>query len=250
MKMFQNLNTEGMEETKDVLGGSFLRDTDIYTGKVTLAYAKNSASSDAMALAVHFDIDGKEYREDFWVTGRTGNNFYVDKKDPKKTHPLMGYTNADDLCLLCTDMGLNDQEFEEKTQNLYDFELKKDVPTKVQVITALTGKQITLAIVRQTVDKDTKLDDGTYVPSGQTADENTIDKFFHTETKLTVPEARAGLTEGVFHDKWKAKNAGQPPRNRVKNKSGAPGGAPGRAGAPGAAGAANKPKPSGLFGNK
>jgi hypothetical protein len=249
MKMFQNFSTENLEDSKDVVGGGgFIKDTGIYKGTVKLAYAKDSGSSDAKAVALHIDIDGTEYREDFWVINKKGENFYQDKKDAKKHHPLPGYTSIDDLCLLTCEKGLSDMEAEEKTVKLYDFEAKKELPTQVPVLSELIDKEITVAIVRQTVDKNTKQDDGSYVPSGETRDENVIEKFFHEPTNLTVVEARAGIEEPAFYDKWKTANEGKPPRNRSKGVT-AGGGSAGRSGAPGASSAGGA-KPSGLFGKK
>jgi hypothetical protein len=247
MKMFGNLSTEGLEEVTDRIGGGGPMDTGVYTGKVTLAYLKHSGSSEAQALAVHIDFGGREYREDFWVVNRNGENFYQDKQDAKKKHPLPGFVTADDLCLLTSEMGLADQDAEDKVVKLYDYDAKKEMPTQVKAFTSLHGKEITAAIVRQTVDKNTKTDDGRYVPSGETRDENVVEKFFHTESKLTVVEAKAGLDEGTFHDKWKTKNEGSKPRDRSSNKAGAAG-SPGRSGAPGAP--STGAKSSGLFGKK
>jgi hypothetical protein len=248
MKMFGNLSSQGLEDTKDSMGGgSFLKDTNIYAGTIKMAYAKNSASSDSVAMAIQIDIDGQEYREDLWVVNKKGENFYVDGKDPTKKHPLMGFTHANDICLMTTDMELAELSTEEKTISLYDFDARKDMPTKADVFTDLIGKEIKVAIVRQIVDKNTKQDDGRYVPSGETREENSIEKVFHAPTNMTVVEARQGLEEPVFHDKWKLANEGKPPRDRSKGVTKGGGKAPGTAGAPGAAGAA---KPSGLFGKK
>lgn len=129
---------------------------------------------------------------------------------------------------------------EEKVVNLYDFEAKKELPKNVIVLTDVIGKPITVGVIKQIVDKNVKDSSGNYVPSGETREENVIDKAFHQESKRTVSEIRAGLDEAVFYPKWVEKNQGKPPRNRAK-------GAEGKTGAPGqppAAGQAAKPKSS------
>lgn len=241
MKMFGNLSTDGLEEATDVIGGGGLLDTGIYTGIVTLAYAKKSRTSDAQAIAVHIKIGNIEFREDHWVVNKKGENSYQDKKDASKKHPLPGFTNVDDLCLVTTGFSFPDQDVEEKTVNLYDFDQKKEVPTNVPVLVDLIGKEVSVAVIRQTVDKQKKNDAGVYSNTGETRDENIADKFFHAETRRTVAEIKHQIEDPIFYDKWDEKNSGTPPRNKAK-------GAEGNSGAPGAPGgssaAAAKPKTS------
>lgn len=242
MKMFGNLNTEGLEEAGDYIGGGLL-DTGVYTGKVKLAYAGKSQSTEAQSITVHVDINGVEFRETLWVTNRNGENFYTDKKDNTKKRPLPGFSTADDLCLVATGFSLADQDIENKTVKLYDFDSKKDVPQEVPVLVDVLGKEVTVAIIRQIVDKQKKNDSGIYTNTGETREENIVDKFFHTPTRRTVTEITQNVADPIFIDKWETKNAGKT-RDRSK-------GANGNAGSPGAPGAgsggAQKPKQS-LFG--
>lgn len=245
-KMFSHMTDDGLEKATDRLGGGGAFDTNVYDATVKLAYASKSQSSDAQSVVVHLDIDGREYRETFWVTGKSGQNSYPDKKDPSKKHPLMGFTMVDDLCLLTTGLPLSEQPVEEKVCNLYDFEQKKEIPQNVPVLVDLLGKDITVAVFAQIVDKTSKVGND-YVPNGETRTENVADKFFHFDSKRTVTEVREGLEEGVFYHKWSEKNAGQPPRNRAKGVQGNTG-APGRpAGPPAAAAAAGGAARPSLF---
>lgn len=248
MKMFGNLTKEGLEESGDRLGGGALLESGVYTGIVTLAYAGKSQAtgSDAQFVTVHVKVGNTELRETHYVTTRAGDNSYPDKKDASKKHPLPGFTNVDDLCLVTTGFGLADQEMEEKVVNLYDFEKKADVPTNVPVLTSVLGKEVTVAVLKQTVDKQKKNDAGDYKNTGETRDQNIADKFFHSETRRTVTEIKQGIEEAIFIDAWEAKNSGKT-INKAK-------GGDGKAGAPGAPGAsagaaAQKPKTS-LFGAK
>lgn len=248
-KMFGNLTSDNLTESGDRLGGGGPMESGIYTGTVKLAYAGKSRSSDAQSVVVHIDVNGNEFRETHWVTNKNGENFYLDKQDQTKKHPLPGFTHVDDLCLLTTGFGLAEQDIEEKVVSLYDFEARQEVPQNVPVLTGLLGKEITVGVVKQTVDKTAKDANGKYNPTGETRDENVADKFFHTETKRTVTEIKTGQEEAIFHDKWKEKNTGKT-RNRAKGaegNSGAPGRKAGNAGAPGSAGGAQKPATS-LFG--
>lgn len=243
MKMFGNLSTEGAEEAGDFLGGGGLLETQVATGVVTLAYAGKSQAdgSEAQSVTYHIKIGNTEFRETQWITKRNGDSTYPDKKDPSKKHPLPGFTTVNDLCLVTTGFGLIDQDLEDKVVNLYDFEAKSDVPTNVKVLTGLLGKEVTVAVLKQTVDKQKKNDAGLYSNTGETRDENVAEKFFHTETRRTVAEIKNNIEEAIFIDKWEEKNHGKT-RNKAK-------GGDGKAGAPGAPGgmtgaAAPKPKTS------
>lgn len=236
MNPFENLSNTGLEEAKDVLGGGgFTLDTGIYKGTIKAAYAgksKNGAASLSVVVTVDNNGRPQEYRETVYVTNRQGENFYPDKTDPTKKNPLPGFTTANDIALLSTGRGLNEQTFEERVINVYSYDLKKEVPTKVAMATDMLGKDITLAIQRSTVDKTTLVGD-TYVPNGETRDENTIDKAFHSESGRSVSEVIRKLPKGEFIDQWREKNTGV---TRMKAK-----GAAGKAGVPGTpAAAANK----------
>ena len=228
--IFGNMSRDGLEETRDVLGGGFILPTNVYDGIIKLAYAGKAQSSNAQSVTVHVDIDGKEYRETIWITNRDGRNSYPDKKDASKRHPLPGFVTIDDLCLLSTGLPLSSQTTEEKTVMLYDFEAQKDLPKNVHVITSILNLPITLGIVETIVDKTKKNDStGQYEPTGETRNENNIDKVFHTESRKTTVELRENRPQAVFYDAWKEKNAGKPARDKStkgQGKAGAPGARP------------------------
>lgn len=224
-KMFGNITNDGLEETGDRLGGGGVIDSGGYDGVVTLAYVGKSQRSDAQSVNVHIDINGREFRDQQWILNRNGENFYVDKNDKTKKHPLPGFTMIDDLCLLTTGQPLADQDVEEKVVKLWDFEAKKELPQNVPVLTDLIGKPISVGILKRIVDKNVKDASGNYVPSGETREENIADKYFHQESHRTVTEVREGIEEAIFYPKWVEKNTG-----KVINKAT---GGDGKAGVPG-----------------
>lgn len=243
--MFGKFTTDGLEEVGDRLGGPQLFDTDVYDAVVKAAYAGKASASNAQSITVLLDVGGKEFRETHWITNKNGENFYADKNDASKKQPLPGFTMINELCLVTTGVELSEQDVEDKVIKLYDFDTKKDVNTNVPMLVELIGKPVTVAIVRQIVDKQQKDASGTYVNTGQTREENVADKFFHTETGKTVTELRQKL-DAEFKGKWAEKNKGVT-RNRAKGSEGKAG-APGRPAAAGAApGAAAKPRNT-LFG--
>lgn len=229
MSLFNNLSNEGLEEVQDRLGGYTPLDTDIYTGKVKAFYVGKSTGG-AMSITLIADINGREYREVLWVTNKKGENFYLNQNDKTKKVPLPGFTIADDICLITTGEPLSKQDTEDKVINIYDYEAKKELPTSVQMVTAVLGQEVSLGIIRQTVNKTQKDSNGEYVPIAETRDENVIDKVYHPVHKLTVAEARNGKEKGEFWDAWLERNKGQTRDKRTIKE-----GEAGKAGAPKAA---------------
>lgn len=236
MKMFSNIQTEGLEEATDRVGGFTTLDSGIYEATVTLAYVGKSQSSDAQSITVHYDVSGQEVRETYWISNKNGEVSYPDKKDKTKRHPLPGFTSVEDLCLLTTGFPLQEQDVEEKVVMLYNFEERKELPQNVPVLVDLLGKSVTLGVIKQIVDKQAKDASGVYKNTGETRQENVVDKFFHTESRKTVTEVKTNQPEAVFIEIWGKKNTGET-RNRSKGVEGTAG-APGRptpGGAPGSA---------------
>ena len=79
-----------------------------------------------------------------------------------------------------------------------------------------------------------------YEPTGETRDENEIDKLFRAKDRMTTAEIRAQAETAGFIDTWDAKHSGTV-KMKAKGASGTPG-APKAAGAPAAA--AKKPTTS------
>jgi hypothetical protein len=244
--MFNNLKSDGLEQSEDRLGGGFILDTDAYDTTIKLAYGIESTQG-AKGVVLVTEVGGREYRETIYVTNRAGENFFLNKDDKTKKVPLPGFTVIDDICLCATGTSLSEQPVEEKTVKIYDYDEKKELPKSVPVLVELLGKPVTLGIFKNLENKSVKQGND-YVPTAETRLTNNIEKVFHTETKLTTAEARQGMSAGEFYDKWVERNKGvERDRRTLKEgeagKSGRPGGPPQAGGA--AAGAA--PKKS-LFG--
>jgi len=230
MSIFSNLTSEGHEQKQDRLGGFQIFDTDIYPATIKAAYAGKSAGG-AQSVTLVAQLPTGEYSETLYVTKKTGENYFLNPNDKSKKVPMMGFAIVDDLCLMTTDKPLSEQDTEEKVVKIYDYDEKKDLPKSVPMLVDLIGKTAFLAIVRQNVDKNAKNEStGEYEPTGETREENVIEKVFHDPSKMSVVEAQQGATEPVFYDKWLQKNKGNT-RNKVKG-----GNAGGNAGRPGQAG--------------
>ena len=247
MSIFGNLTNEGLEETTDRLGGFQIRATDIYPATIKAAYAGQSAGG-ARNVTIVVELPDGEYSETIYVTNKKGENWFLNQNDKSKKVPLPGFTTIDDICLVTTGKSLAEQDTEEKVVKIYDFEERKELPKAVQMLVDLIGQPLFLGIVQQTVDKNQKNEStGEYEPTGETRDENVIEKVFHDPSKMTVVEARQGATEPVFFEKWLSKNKGNI-RNKAKGAdgNGAQSGRPG-GGAP-QSGNGGQKKTSSLFG--
>ena len=217
--VFGKLETgNDIQEEEDRLGGAVLLDSGVYEGKVNLAYVTESQGG-AMCVNMVFSIDGKDVRQQFYVTsGRAKGqkNYYETKKGEKKFLP--GFNMVNSICLLTVGKELTALDTENKVLNLYSFDAQKEVPTEVPVITDLIGQDITLGIIRQVVDKMKKEGDE-YVATGETREENEVDKFFRQRDHLTTAEIRGGSNEAKFYEAWQKKWTDQ-----TRDKSGKSGG--------------------------
>lgn len=251
MSVFGDLKSEGMEDAQDRIGGGFTRESGIAIGTIKVMYAIKAASG---ARGVHgvFQFGKDEYEETFYVTNKKGENWFLNKQDPTKKIPLPGWQLFEDICFLCTEKQPFEMESEDKMVNVWDPDSKSKQPKSVPVFTELTGQPIALGIIKQTVNKNEKGSDGTYVATAETRDENFTDKAFHPEAKLTVVEAKKELP-AAFWDAWSTKNNGVTRDKTTFGKgAGVKAGTPGAkssAGAPVANGASAQPRKS-LFGNK
>ena len=256
MSLLSNLTTQNdiADEKDSVGGGNQVFDSAIYRMKVTLAYLQKSPGG---ALGLFLTLKGeddRELRQALYLTGgdAKGNKNYYEKDGVKNYLP--GFNMGNSLSLLTTGKEISELDTETKTVALYNFEAKAEVPTKVEVVTDLMGQEIFAAVLRQTVDKTKKNDaTGQYEPTGETRDENEIDKFFCAKDgyeKLTSAEIKAKKSDPTvgpaFFDTWSEKWSGKTRDKTGKGAKGAAGaGKPAGAGSPAAG--AGKPSNS-LFG--
>jgi hypothetical protein len=245
MSLLKNFtNDESIQNETDRIGGGGVLATGVYPAQVKLAYI-SQAKSEAVALNLHLETsEGREVRQQLWISSgkdKGCKNYY--EKNGEKFY-LPGYLLAESLALLTVGKSISDLDTEDKVVGLYNFEAKAEVPTKVPVVMELLNKDVLVGIIKQTVDKNVKDGNGNYVPSGETRDENEIDKFFRARDGMTTAEIRAQAEKAVFIDTWKAKNGPDFVRNKAKGAAaGGIAGAP-KAGAGAAAGATKKPTTS------
>ena len=229
----------------DSLGGFGPLDTGLYDFKIKYAYYTTARSG---AIGFNLNLVGSKnesLKQTLWVTSGTakgGKNYYTSKNGAK--HYIPGFVTANGIALLAAKKKIGVLATEKKTIMLYNGTegVKKEVPTEVDMIVDLVGKDITLGVQRQIVDK-TRLNDATskYEPTGETRDENEIVKVFHPINGKTVAECIAKAETGEFKQKWADKWTGV-----TRDKSTGTGAV---SGAPGAATTATQAPAEDLFGD-
>ena len=223
MSILASLVTDdSIANEKDTVGGGGNRilDSGLYNCTVETAYISKAASG-ALGLVVNFKTDdGRSLRQTFWMTSGSAKgckNYY--EKDGEKYY-LPGFILANSLSLLTTGQEISQLETEKKVIPLYNPEAKAEVPTKVDMVMDMLGKEILVGVLKTIVDKTKKNEaTGIYEPTGETREENEVDKFFRARDKMTTAEIRAQAPEANFYKVWsekwtgkvreKAKGAGQ-----------------------------------------
>ena len=246
MSILANLTTDSSiaNEKDSIGGGSRVLESGIYTFTIQHAYIGKSTGG-AISLNLNLKTeDNKELKQQLWITSGTakgGKNYYIDKNGDKQYLP--GFVMANSLCLLALGKEISELDTEQKVISVYNTEAKAEVPTKVDMLMDLVGKEITAAVFKQIVDKTKKNEStGAYDPTGETREENELDKFFRASDKKTTAEIRAQAEEATFVHTWEKKYAGQ-----TRDKSKGAGGANGTAGAPKAASVGASKPTSSLF---
>lgn len=245
MSLLANLASDAsIADEKDIIGGSGPVDSGIYNCTISMAHITKSQGG-AIGLVVTFKTEnGKDVRQTFWMTSGTAKgckNYY--EKDGEK-HYLPGFLQANALCLLAAGKEVSAMDTETKVINLYSPEAKAEVPTKVDVLMDLLNKEIIAGIIKQTVDKTKKNDaTGVYEPTGETREENEVDKLFRASDRMTTAEIRAQAGEASFINSWEQKWKGKV-RDRAKGAAAGAAGVPKLGGAP----AATKKPTTSLFG--
>lgn len=232
---------------KDSVGGTTPLESGLYPSSVSMAYL-NKAASGALGLVISLKTaENKEVRQTFWMTAgqaKGGNNYYTDKNGDRQYLP--GFIQANSLCLLAAGKEVSDMDTETKVIKLYSPEAKAEVPTKVEVLTDLLNKDLIVGLIKQIVDKTKKNEaTGTYEATGETKEENEVDKFFRASDRMTTAEIRAQAEEASFINTWESKWAGKT-KEKAKSASGTAG-APKLSGLMAAGNTAKKPTTS-LFG--
>ena len=203
----------------DFVKPSRILDAGIYDAIIETAYTGVS-SGGAISLTVNFKTATNQFlNQVIYLTSGTAKGkktTYTDKRDGSEK-ALPGFVLGNSLALAASGKAIGVLESVEKMVSIFNYDLKKDVPTKVPMLMDLVGKHVKLGVIKQIVDRNVKNNAGIYVPSGETREENDIDKVF-TEDGFTSTEIAAKATEPAFINTWEKTNKGEV-RNRSKGAS-------------------------------
>lgn len=208
MSLLSNVKkSDNQEVQQDVIykgtGGTL--PTSAYPAKIKLAMLKESQAG-ALALELHLEIEDKIVRETIYFTNRQQETFYT-KND--KNYPLPGYTTVNDISLVTTGAYIEDQDTEEKTVELYDFDAKAEVPKQVNCVTAMHGKDLIVGLYEEQTFKQAKNEsNGKWEDTEEVRQSNTVNKVFN-EDGLTVQELIAEADEASFINDWKENYDGE-----------------------------------------
>lgn len=232
---FLNANEYNANEAvdKDVVGGGGFKAlaSNVYGFEVNHAYF-STAKSGAKAVNLELQTDeGGKHRFTVYITNKEGSIKYKDKQTGEMKY-LPGFLTIDALCLLTCGKPLMEVQgmAETKTINLYNFDLKKEVPTDVPMLMPILKHKVKAAIVERIENKSVKNQStGQYEPTNEKRTINEIIKFFRERDNLTTAEIRARQTDAKFMKDWLAVWENKPD-DRFKEvaqagNSGVPGGA-------------------------
>jgi len=208
------------EEERDSLGGDTLP-AGVYKGVVDMAYL-DKAPSGALHVVLAIATEGRVIRQTTYISNKEGKFTYGQGKDMK---PLPGYTQMDTFFNSLTDKGIGEQEIEEKTIKVFDFTQRKEVNAQKDVFTSVLKLPVAVGILDVKDEKTTKesnYEQGT----GEFRKFNEFNKWFDSDTGLTLKEKSDGVSEPNFLVKWKEQYEGKV-TTRLAKKTGTVKGASG-----------------------
>ena len=173
-----------------------------------------------LTLKENADGTGKVLEDTIYVKSgkeKGGKSYYTDKNGQQQ--PLPGFLLIDTLCRILVGKALKEVPTTTMACEVYDSTEKKRVTQQVKMLKTLLKKPIYVAVLKQVVDKQVKGDDGKYVNTGETREDNEIVKFFRAKDKKSATECEANNDQpAAFFDTWKA-NWERKVRDRSSNKN-------------------------------
>ena len=198
---FLNID-EGVESNEDFMpGGNFVLDTGMYPMVVDLAYLGES-SGGAVSVTIHLkEVGGKrQHRETFYVTsGKAKGRKNTYEKNGVK-HLLPGMEAVNQLATITAGKPLPGLTPEEKTIKLWNFQERKELPTKVPALTQIIGATVLVALTKCAENKRTKVGDE-YIDTNERKEFNEVGKFLH-EDRFSVAEKIGSATDTAYYTRW------------------------------------------------
>lgn len=212
MSLAQLQTDASIQPETDSVGGSGILDSGLYNSVIKMAYLGESAGG-AISLTLILETESNgEFKTVIYLTTRKDNGQRNTFEKNGQRHYLPSFNLGSSVCMLTVNKPIGEVETEDKIVKIWDKAAGKEMPTNVPVLTALIGQPIIAGIYKKNVDKEKNVaPEGSrakYVATGETRDENEVDKFFRAADGLTTTEILAGSTESAFRDTWRTKNTG------------------------------------------
>lgn len=211
LKRVKKSQTASSQE-RDVLGGRFVFETDVYPVEIKQAFVYETDSGSTGCRIEAVTQDNQDYVTDLWIADKKGNNYYT--KDGKQTL-LPGYIMLNSLLLLAAGKSLDadegDDDFEALELTKKTVKMGKDKNQQVEVLDDLTGVNSLFAIQKVRKNK-TKKEGNSYVKLPEIVFDNELVKVFSALEEsygYTVSECETDAKEAEFISKWTAKNKGK-----------------------------------------
>lgn len=199
-------------------------DTNIYKGKIKMAFADKS-SGGAAAVVLQLALEsGKIYDETVYVSNKLGKNTYEKEvSGEKKEFYLPGFLLMNNLAIMACNKSLHDlaAEVGVRTVKVRDWEAKADVLKDVQAIIPMLDKDVLVAIQEEEYEKTT-YDEASKkrVGTGEYGIKNVLVKVYNPETRQTAVEMRDDK-EAAQADAW-LKTYGGKLKEADRSKGGSP----------------------------
>jgi len=237
MGLFEKVtNDANTVEEKDFVPGQKREPlpSDIYNLIIKYVYGEKAKSG---AIGIHClfevadgDYAGRQLRITEYISSSDAKNnrTYYERKTANGMEKvkLPGYKAMGDLAELVVGKDIQKCNTEQKTINLYNFEKKAEVPTKVEMFVELLNKGIRGCVVNEIQDKETKnTQTGEYEPTGQTKNVNAIHAYLSASDYRTASEVRHNLTadyKEIWLKKWKDKVNDRSSQVKNNGSQGAP----------------------------
>jgi hypothetical protein len=198
--MFDNIvieNQEDLIEINRVGGGSRVTETGEYTIIIEKAYVDTADSG-----ALNFIFEGKTESGEV-----LRHNDYIVAGDAKGNKAIVStFPKYNSLAKLIAGKELISLVPVEAEIMVYDFDLKKEVPTKKKIIKELIGKPITVLMTKKREFKQAKNEKtNQYEDTEETRDSLELNCFVDPVSKKTLAEKSSG-DSAEFIKKWLEKN--------------------------------------------
>jgi hypothetical protein len=198
MALLSQIEIDDTVEDKDSLGGgsNFQPvESGIYLATVTMAHELKSAKGSLGIRLTLLTDDKHEISENIYITSA---------KDNRK--PTFKYPIVNSLSLLTSGKNIGEVVPETKVVDQWNYDLKKNIPTEVEMLTDLMNKEVYVGVLKVRENKKDYANNYAKLPGERVF--NQLDKFFHGTSKLTTAQIATGQSEPTFFNDWKEKHTG------------------------------------------